>query len=267
MAICTVTDKQTIFHLFQDCDNTMILSCLQDCMGIAYADCENSPKSAQISVGDFVCFAGEVNENLVRNRPQNLRSEFCILVPQNKQWQEAIERIHKGNATRIVRYSTKKRPDLLSIKKLQQIVQQVEVPYTLKLIDAMLYDEIISSNWAVDLCSNFKSYSDFAQHGLGVVIIKNGEIVSGASSYTYYRDGIEIEIDTREDERRKGLALACGAGLILECLERGLYPSWDAHDNRSLQLAQKLGYLFDEEYTAYEVVWPYSVVYSVVYKE
>lgn len=255
MAICPVTDKKTISHLFQACDNTMILSCLQDCMGIAYSDCEKSPVSAQISVGDFICFAGEVNESLVRNRPHNLRSEFSILVPQNDQWQAAIEHIHKDNATRIVRYSTKKQPDLFNIKKLGKIVSQLEAPYTLKLIDNALYSEIISSNWAVDLCSNFNSYRDFAEHGLGVVVIKNGEIVSGASSYTYYRDGIEIEIDTREDERRKGLALACGARLILECLERGLYPSWDAHDKRSLMLAEKLGYQFNEEYTAYEVVW------------
>jgi hypothetical protein len=255
MAICTVKDKKTIFHLFQACHNTMILSCLQDCMGVAYSDCEKPPISAQISVGDFICFAGEVNESLVRNRPENLRSEFSILVPQNEQWQKAIEHIHKENATRIIRHSTRKQPDIFNTKKLRQFVSQLEAPYTLKLIDQTLYSEIISSSWAVDLCSNFNNYSDFAEHGLGVVVLKNGEIVSGASSYTYYKGGIEIEIDTRENERRKGLALACGARLILECLERNLYPSWDAHDKRSLMLAQKLGYQFDEEYIAYEVVW------------
>ena len=36
--------------------------------------------------------------------------------------------------------------------------------------------------------------------------------------------------------------LRCGAALILECLERGLYPSWDAHDTVSLALAEQLGY-------------------------
>lgn len=73
-------------------------------------------------------------------------------------------------------------------------------------------------------------------------------MVSGASSYTVYRDGIEIEIDTREDERRKGLALACGARLILECLACGRYPSWDAHNKGSLALAEKLGYHPDGTY-------------------
>ena len=50
-----------------------------------------------------------------------------------------------------------------------------------------------------------------------------------ASSYTVYRGGIEIEIDTHPDHRRRGLARACGAALMLECLKRGLY-SWDAQN-------------------------------------
>ena len=69
----------------------------------------------------------------------------------------------------------------------------------------------------------------------------------------FNQEGIEIEIDTREDHRRKGLAYACGAKLILECLKRGLYPSWDAQNKWSVALAEKLGYHFDHEYTAYEI--------------
>lgn len=53
--------------------------------------------------------------------------------------------------------------------------------------------------------------------------------------------------------RGRGLATACGARLILDCLERGLYPNWDAHDSRSLHLAEKLGYRLDHPYRAYWV--------------
>ena len=86
-----------------------------------------------------------------------------------------------------------------------------------------------------------------------MVVLYEGTVVSGASSYVHFRDGIEIEIDTREDFRRKGLAAACGARLVRECMERGLYPSWDAQNRWSVALAQKLGYHFDKEYDAYEV--------------
>lgn len=93
----------------------------------------------------------------------------------------------------------------------------------------------------------------YRKYGLGAVILKDGEPVSGASSYTSYKGGIEIQIDTRKDCRRKGLACICGARLILECMERGWYPSWDAQNQWSVALAEKLGYRFDHAYTAYEV--------------
>ncbi len=89
--------------------------------------------------------------------------------------------------------------------------------------------------------------------GLGFVAVKDGEIVAGASSYLVYHGGLEIEIDTRMDHRRRGLAYACGAKLILECLNRGIYPSWDAHNLASVSLAEKLGYHLDYEYLAYEL--------------
>ena len=87
--------------------------------------------------------------------------------------------------------------------------------------------------------------------GKGFAIFKDHRLVAGASSYASYNRGIEIEIDTRAGWRRQGLALACGARLILECLELGLYPSWDAHTWASVQLAQKLGYHLDHEYLTY----------------
>ena len=46
---------------------------------------------------------------------------------------------------------------------------------------------------------------------------------------------------------------ACGARLILECLDRSLYPSWDAHNPASLSLAEQLSYQLDHSYTAFEL--------------
>lgn len=78
--------------------------------------------------------------------------------------------------------------------------------------------------------------------GLGVIALRDGVPAAGASSYAVWDGGIEIQIDTRPDLRRRGLALSCGARLILTCLDQGLLPSWDAHDRRSAALAEKLGY-------------------------
>lgn len=82
---------------------------------------------------------------------------------------------------------------------------------------------------------------------------RKGVPVSGASSYSSYWEGIEVEVDTREEYRRRGLAYVCAAKLILECRNRKLYLSWDAHNMQSVALAEKLGYHYDHEYTAFSV--------------
>ena len=97
----------------------------------------------------------------------------------------------------------------------------------------------------------FPNYAAFKSRGRGAAVLVQGQLVAGASSYSVYHGGIEIEIDTKPEFRRKGLATACGARLILECLARGLYPSWDAHDLRSVMLAEKLGYHRDKPYPVY----------------
>ena len=100
---------------------------------------------------------------------------------------------------------------------------------------------------------SFDSKEHYLNLGRGFVILKEGKIVSGASSYTRYNEGIEIEVDTVPEERQKGLAAIACAALILRCMDEGLYPSWDAQNKISVRLAQKLGYEPDHEYTVYEV--------------
>lgn len=53
--------------------------------------------------------------------------------------------------------------------------------------------------------------------------------------------------------RRRGVALACCARLILTCLDRGLYPSWDAANLESVALARRLGLPAAGPYDAWEL--------------
>ncbi len=66
-------------------------------------------------------------------------------------------------------------------------------------------------------------------------------------------DGIEIEIGTRPEYRRKGLATIVASALIIDCLDRGIYPSWDVANTESVALAQKLGYIMEEPYDTYYI--------------
>lgn len=97
--------------------------------------------------------------------------------------------------------------------------------YELKKIDADIYDKCLNNPVTVDFVSSFESKEHYLSLGRGFVIIKDDSIVAGASSYTRYLEGIEIEVDTVPDERRKHLATIACSALILDCLKEGLYPS------------------------------------------
>lgn len=246
-------DLKNLDRLFEGWNDTLIWSCLQGYMGSAWADNSIDPKSAQIAIADFCFLAGEPNIELVKYKPLKYNSDFVIMVPQDKEWAKLIEEVYLENAVRVARYAIKKEFDVFNVKKLEKMVENASRDFDIRLIDKEIYDMAMEQEWSRDLCSQFENYEQYSAKGLGVAAMHNGELVSGASSYTVYRDGIEIEIDTRADYRRKGLALVCGAKLILECINRNLYPSWDAQNKWSVGLAEKLGYHFDKEYVAYEV--------------
>ena len=234
-------------HLFDGWQETLIWSCLQKVMGKVYVTDLTIPRSAFAFVGCFGFFAGEPDIELVRNKPMGV----VIMVPQNETWAELIEKVYP-DARKVTRYAIKK-DTRFDIDALKANILKLPEGYELKNIDDGICDICMEDPVTADFVSAFESKEKYLREGRGVVIIREGRIVSGASSYTRYKEGIEIEVDTVEPERRKGLALVACSALILRCLEEGLYPSWDAHNMNSVHLAEKLGYEFDHEYIAYEV--------------
>lgn len=244
--------EEKIKKLFENWNETIIWSCLQGIMGEIHVNSKED--AAMAKLGDFAFFAGNPSEELVRWKTENCKQDFIIMVPQNDSWAELIQMCYGDQAKRVTRYAMKKEKDIFDKAKLEQAVLEVPAGYELKMIEEAQYFMCRSNGWAYDLVSQFRDYAAYEKLGLGVVALKDGELAAGASSYSRYHEGIEIEIDTREDHRRKGLAYVCGAKLILECQKRGLYPSWDAQNKWSVALAEKLGYHFSHEYTAYEII-------------
>lgn len=251
--IYELIDRKVAEDIFAGWSETIIWSCLQGVMGHVYADDAENPVSAMAILGDFCFFAGQPSKELAGYKPECCTQDFIIAVPQNHQWAEVIEKQYGDRAKKVIRYAMKKEYDVFDRSKLKNIVMRISSDYTMHMIDENIFNYCKSKDWCRDLVSQFTDWQQYKNIGLGVVILKDGVVVSGASSYSAYFGGIEIEIDTKKEYRRKGLASACGARLILECLDRGLYPSWDAQNLWSVSLAEKLGYNFDYEYNAYEV--------------
>lgn len=248
-----ITDTRNVSSLFGKWEETLIWSCLQGVMGKIYADDLNNPTAAMAMIGDFTFFAGKPNIELVSYKPDWCIQNFMIMIPQNESWKNLIIDFYGKKATFISRYAIKKEPDIFDKKKLEKAVASLPEQYILSMIDERLYQMCKAESWSADLVSQFPNYENYCKLGLGAVICKENIIISGASSYSRYKEGIEIEIDTREEYRRKGFAYVCGAKLILECLKRNLYPSWDAHNKGSVALAEKLGYHYSHTYTAIEI--------------
>jgi GNAT superfamily N-acetyltransferase len=88
---------------------------------------------------------------------------------------------------------------------------------------------------------------------VGFGIEHEGRFVSGCASFAISPHSLEFEIQTHEEFRRRGLASATAAAMIEHCIDVGLEPSWDAHNDMSAALATKLGFINPQPYTAYEL--------------
>ena len=236
---------QKITPLFAGWNETLICSVLERHMGYAIADREEEPTAAQLVLGDFCFFAGQPSV------PFAAKAAAREIALQDESWSDAIERAWGTRVRRRLRYAIKKEPNAFSRETLQGFVDALPEEYELRLFDKAICAQALQEKWSCDFFSCFESVEDFLARGFGVAALRDGRLVSGASSYCIYDGGIEIEIDTSPTYRRRGLALACGARLILEAQSRGLYPSWDAYDLRSVMLAEKLGYHADHPYVIY----------------
>ena len=245
--IFELEDTALAAGLFNGWQETLIWSCLQKVMGKVFVTDPVHPRSAMAFVGCFAFMAGKPERELVLAKPEG----FVIMTPQNEAWAALIEECWP-DARKATRYAIRK-DTRFDRTELQRIAGRLPAGYELKAIDAAMYDLCLEDPVTADFVSSFGSREKYLELGRGVVILKDGRIVSGASSYTRYREGIEIEVDTVPEERRRGLAVAACAALILRCLDEGLYPSWDAQNMDSVRIAEKLGYEFDHEYIVYEL--------------
>ena len=241
-------------EFFKNSQDALVWCCKQGTMGNIYYDNSENPHSAMAVLGDFTYFDGEPSEDFALFGPPSAKKDYRIFVPCSKEWEEILEKCYEGKIRKITRYAMKKERDIFQKEQLKRAIETVlekEIP--LSFLDEKLFYECRKEEWSYDLTGQFSDFESFKKLGIGVVAVKNGEILAGASTYARYDKGIEIEVDTKSKYRRMGLAYGCSAAFILACLEQEIYPGWDAHNLASRALAEKLGYHFLREYVAYEV--------------
>ena len=222
-----------------------------------YVDDLNSPKSAIGCLGGWWYCAGKPNKALITRK----QKEWFGLFPQNKEWEKLIEKCYP-DAIKDTRFAINHDANF-DKEKLQSLVNALPEGYELKLIDSKVYDLIKKSKDedVIELIDWFTNKKKFLELGLGYAVIKDNEVVGGASTAYRFPKAIDIEVDVSKKHRRKGLASAASAKLILDCLERGWKPTWDAANMKSVHLSEKLGYTFSHKYHCY---WISPIFFRVV---
>lgn len=212
------------------------------------------PEEAIIIAADFCYLLGTVKHPDEIEQILETNAHYKVIIPCGTQWVTYLDKYLSEKVHRYKRYSIKQEPDVFNKNYLKQLIHKVIPEYEIKLIDKDIYNAVLNIDWAADGCCFFRSYKDFKENGLGYVALKDGQLICIASSYNAYKSTISVTIGTLEEYRRKGIAAACAASLILECLKKGIYPAWEAANMASVALAEKLGYHFDKEFDVYSLV-------------
>lgn len=242
--------RKSLVPMFEGIDSTIVQSYLQGHMGTAYVDDLENPTVAQIIVGVFVFYAGNPDTGAAEEMLNNL-PDYNLIIVDSDDWKKRIESVHSSRFEKFPRYRFEKDPGHLNRAHMQNLLSSIPEDYEIKKVDRDIAASASFNELSEDFVSQFDSIDDFLERGIGYAVLFEGKVVSAATSFSIYDDGLEIEIGTDPEYRRKGLAAITASALILDCLDNGLYPSWDAANAESAGLAKKLGYIFKETYDTY----------------
>lgn len=237
-----------IKYLFNDIKFYMGKSVLDGLMGEAYTDNLENPTIAYLLVRQYCFINGNSNSVLAKQVLKTI-PKTCKRIIANSDWNDIIESTY-NDFEKSKRYSLKKEKNIFNKQQLKEFSEILDKEYEIKKIDEEIYKLIKAND---EDPKQMKITDDYKNKGIGVCCFRDDEIVGICSSNIIYNDGIEINIRVKEGYKHKGIGTAMASKLILMCLEKGIYPSWDAANLTSLELAKKLGYNYDSEYTIYKI--------------
>jgi len=221
---------------------------LEGTMGTARVDDPAAPGVALLDL-DFYFLAGDPDAPAAEEAVRSLEPPWS-LAASSPAWEPLLRRVwaeRLGTRTRVA-FSP---PSAWDRARLSGFIDALPDGFALRRItidEAARFTELAPS-----LVYNFPSLEEFVARGAGFGIEHAGRFVSGCASFAISSHSLEFEIQTHPDCRRRGLALAAAAAMIEHCIDRGLEPCWDAHNEMSAALATKLGFVDPAPYAAYEL--------------
>ena len=248
--------RACIVPLCKNSREVLVRSAMEGAMGRVWVADQDTPSFCLVKLGDFSYVLGippRGKNALDLNKTLRTECVMTFITPENEFWSAWLENNLSWNYRKISRYALKNDETHFDPEKLKEYVKALPSEFTLKKIDRSIYRKVLKDDWSASLVENFADETQFLNSGMGYVILKDKEIVSGCSAYGYSDGMMSVEFQTRRDYRRQGLSRCAAAQFVLDCLKKGLKPNWDAASQHSVNLAEELGYTFDREYTVYQI--------------
>lgn len=220
---------------------------LQACLDGKFGTIFEYGKSYVCEAG-FIYLLGEADDGILselRSRWNNRM--FICMTPQ---WEKALLTAYPG-MVHATRYQMKYEPEGMDERLLGRYTEMLPPGYRMTMFDQTVFEQKPFMH-----ASTYSSYEDFQRNASGAVVWYHGQIVSSASSFLSWEKQLELDIVTAKEHRRKGLGIACASAMLLDCRARGLDVHWDAQNQASLSLAEKLGYRLEGTYQAYSFIAP-----------
>lgn len=208
-------------------------------MGRVWTDSPMHPRAAVMMVGDFILCGGEAGLSATRMLRTALQSDkrgWLVYAP--GAWMEALRKIAPCHLLKRRAFDPLVQPE---DGHLREILAKAPTDVTIQPLEGEWISWCREQEWSEDFVSQFTDEA-FATQGLGFLVFKGGEPVSGASSYVRYPGGIEIQVTTREGCCGHGYATLASAALVLHAHAQGLAATWDSANPVSEHIALRLGY-------------------------
>jgi RimJ/RimL family protein N-acetyltransferase len=233
------------------CLHGSVAAVIEGGMGRVFADAQKEPQVA-LAVLDFHFLAGDP---LHANAPLlfSLLQPGNVVIAPTPAWRQLVEATYPGALTVYRREAFQ--AGQFDVDRLRAFRQAPPGGFELRRVRL---EEV--AQFATDLgralIYNFRSREEFITRGVGMGILHQGRFVSGAAAAAVGGGKLEIEIQTRPEFRRRGLARVVASALILYGLEHGLEACWDAANEPSAALARQLGFHSTGKYEAYRLKQP-----------
>jgi L-amino acid N-acyltransferase YncA len=253
---CVQKEKRiAIAPLFKGIEDSMVIAYLQGYMGNAYIRAEGEPTAAVIISGEYSFWggaSGSADADYLMSRFFEINtddSSVGIFADDNPEWESALMSHRENNPTAVPRFRIAQKDYDFDLALLQKYIDALPLGFDMVRFNERIYEAAMSADWSKEFCETFISAEDYLNRGFGFAVLKDGEFVSGTSTMTVYDGGTELQVATREDYRKKGLALPSAAAMVRECVARSMRPCWDAANETSKHMALKLGYEYEGIYT------------------